>query len=338
MNTFIETMHAWTIALGGSEELASWLLDHQAWRFLMLSGALPALVIFLIRMYVPESDKWEEEKASGGTSHWSTPDLKGVFIGAVVAMGIIWCWSPMGIEAGLTTPVSAVITAVGFLIVVWGFLLPVRRYLVRAGIAGSMSELSQSHIRRNLLLGASLAGIALLGTWGAAQQSAKWSTSADLDPNGYTNVMQWTQITTSIGAILFSFAIPFLANLLNRRITYLIMCIAALGAALLFYQTNAVINTWFFTTAFLMGGISASFYGFFPLYLPELFPTSVRATGQGFCFNVGRIIAAIGGLQIANLVHAFGTSANAYSALCGIYFVGMIVIWFAPETKGRALE
>lgn len=201
-----------------------------------------------------------------------------------------------------------------------------------------MSELSQSHIRRNLLLGASLAGIALLGTWGAAQQSAKWSTSADLDPNGYTNVMQWTQITTSIGAILFSFAIPFLANLLNRRITYLIMCIAALGAALLFYQTNAVINPWFFATAFLMGGITSSFYGFFPLYLPELFPTSVRATGQGFCFNVGRIIAAIGGLQIANLVHAFGTSANAYSALCGIYLVGMVVIWFAPETKGRALE
>lgn len=338
MNTFIDTMHAWILAFGGSEALAGWLLDHQAWRFLMLSGALPALVIFLIRMYVPESDKWEEEKASGGTSHWSTPDLKGVFIGAVVAMGIIWCWSPMGIEAGLTTPVSAAITVIGFLVVVWGFLLPVRRYLVRAGIAGSMSELNQFHIRRNLILGASLAGIALLGTWGAAQQSAKWSTSPDLDANGYTNVAQFTQIATSLGAILFAFIAPIVANLLNRRVTYLLMCVAALGAALLFYQTNAVINTWFFATAFLMGGITASFYGFFPLYLPELFPTAVRATGQGFCFNVGRIIAAIGGLQIANLVHAFGTSANAYSALCGIYFVGMIVIWFAPETKGRVLE
>ena len=338
MNTFIDTMHTWILALGGSEALSAWLLDHQAWRFLMLSGALPALIIFLIRIFVPESDKWEEEKASGGTSHWSTPDLKGVFIGAVVAMGIIWCWSPMGIAAGITTPLAAVITVVGFAVVVWGFLLPVRRYLVRAGIAGSMSSLSQTTIRKNLLLGASLAGIALLGTWGAAQQSAKWSTSADLDPNGYTNVAQWTQIATSCGAILFAFFAPFLANMLNRRVTYLIMCIAALGAALLFYQTNAVINPRFFTTAFIMGGITASFYGFFPLYLPELFPTAVRATGQGFCFNVGRIVAAIGGLQIANLVHAFGTSANAYSALCGIYVVGMFVIWFAPETKGQALE
>ncbi|HQW30615.1 MAG TPA: MFS transporter, partial [Verrucomicrobiales bacterium] len=338
MNTFIGTMHNWILALGGSEDLSNWLLEHQAWRFLMLSGALPALVIFLIRIFVPESDKWEEEKAAGKTSHWSTPDLKGVFIGSLVALGIIWCWSPMGIEAGVTTPLAAVITVIGFVVVVWGFLLPVRRYLVRAGVAGSMSTVSQTHIRKNLILGASLAGIALLGTWGAAQQSAKWSTSADLDANGYTNVAQWTQIATSLGAMLFAFFAPFVANMLNRRITYLVMCVAALAAALLFYQTNAVINLWFFSTAFLMGGITASFYGFFPLYLPELFPTSVRATGQGFCFNVGRIVAAIGGLQIANLVHAFGTSANAYSALCGIYFVGMILIWFAPETKGRALE
>lgn len=338
MNTFIGTMQSTIRALGGSDALSAWLLDHQAWRFLMLSGALPALIIFLIRIFVPESDKWEKEKAAGSTSHWSTPDLKGVFIGSVVAMGIIWCWSPMGIDAGLSSAVSAVITFFGLFVVIWGFLLPVRRYLVRAGLAGSMSALSQTQIRRNLLLGASLAGIALLGTWGAAQQSAKWSTSADLDANGYRNVAQWTQICTSLGAILFAFISPIVANLLNRRLTYFIMCIAALGAALLFYQTNTIINPWFFTSAFIMGGITASFYGFFPLYLPELFPTAVRATGQGFCFNVGRIIAAIGGLQIANLVHTFGTSANAYSALCGIYLVGMVVIWFAPETKGRALQ
>ncbi len=338
MNTFIDTMRAWLLAVGASDDLAGWLLDHQAWRFLMLSGALPAGIIFLIRLFVPESDKWEEEKAAGKTSHWSTPDLNGVLIGAVVALFVIWAWSPMGIEKGITTPIAAVITVVGFAVVIWGYLLPVRRYLNRAKIAGSITEESQTTVRRNLMLGASLAGIALLGTWGATQQSAKWSTSADLDPNGYQNVAQWTQIATSIGAIIFAFIAPIIANMLNRRVTYVLMCISSLAAALLFYQTNTVINGWFFATAFLMGGITASFYGFFPLYLPELFPTAVRATGQGFCFNVGRIIAAIGGLQIANLVGVFGTSANAYSALCAIYVVGMLVVWLAPETKGKPLQ
>ena len=338
MNTFIGTMNRWILALGGTQELAGWLLDHQAWRFLMLIGALPALIIFLIRIFVPESDKWEEEKAAGKTSHWSTPDLNGVLIGAVVALGVIWAWSPMGIEAGITTPVAAALTLVGLAVVIWGYLLPVRRYLNRANAAGSITDDSRLTVRRNLLLGATLAGIALLGTWGATQQSAKWSTSADLDANGFTNVAQYTQIATSVGATLFAFLAPFVANLLNRRITYIVMCAASLATALLFYQTNTVINTWFFATAFLMGGVTASFYGFFPLYLPELFPTAVRATGQGFCFNVGRIIAAVGGLQIANLVGVFGTSANAYSALCAVYVVGMGIVWLAPETKGRSLQ
>jgi SHS family sialic acid transporter-like MFS transporter len=335
MNTFIDTMREWILAMGGSEELAGYLLKNQAWRFLMIIGALPAGIIFLIRIFVPESDKWEEEKAAGKTSFWSTPDLNGVLMGAIVALGIIWAWSPMGIDAGVTSSMAVVITVVGFGAVVWGYLLPVRRYLHRAKEANSITRGSQLTIHKNLLMGATLSGIALLGTWGAAQQSAKWST--ELNANGWTNVAQYTQISTSVGAIIFAMLAPFLANMLNRRITYLIMCISALGAALLFYQTNDTINYWFFTSAFLMGGITASFYGFFPLYLPELFPTSVRATGQGFCFNVGRIIAAIGGLQIANLVHAFGTSANAYSTLCAIYLVGMVLVWFAPETKGKTL-
>lgn len=335
MNTFIDTMHSWILALGGTEAVAKWLLDHQAWRFLMLIGALPALIIFLIRLFVPESDKWEEEKAAGKTSHWSTPDLNGVLIGGIAAMVIIFAWSPMGIESGIKTPLAVLITVVGFAIVIWGYLLPVRRYLGRAEKAGSITQESRITVRKNLILGATLAGIALLGTWGAAQQSAKWSTT--LNANGWENVPQYTQIWTSIGACVFAIIAPIVANILNRRVTYLILCITALASALLFYQSNTVINSWFFISAFLMGGITASFYGFFPLYLPELFPTSVRATGQGFCFNVGRIIAAIGGLQIANLVAAFGSQANAYSILCLVYVAGMILVWFAPETKGKAL-
>jgi MFS transporter, SHS family, sialic acid transporter len=121
-------------------------------------------------------------------------------------------------------------------------------------------------------------------------------------------------------------------------------CLAAFGSAVLFYKTNTEISNWFFISAFIIGGVSASFYGFFPLYLPELFPTRVRATGQGFCFNVGRIIAAVGALQLANLVgplrqqRRHQSSANAYIALCSVYFIGVAIVWLAPETKGKPLQ
>lgn len=88
----------------------------------------------------------------------------------------------------------------------------------------------------------------------------------------------------------------------------------------------------------MAGGNSASFHGFFPLSFPELFPTAVRATGQGFAFNFGRIIAAIGGLQTATLMgHCGGSFPVAGSVLVAIERVGAAIVWFGPETKGWPL-
>ena len=94
----------------------------------------------------------------------------------------------------------------------------------------------------------------------------------------------------------------------------------------------------FLASVFVAGGLSASFYGWLPLYLPELFRTRVRATGQGFSFNFGRIIAAIGALQTGNLMGLLGGSyPQACSIMALIYVVGLGVIWLAPETRGKPL-
>lgn len=338
MSAFIGTITGWFTSMGASQGLNDYLFGHGAWRFLMISGAFPAILIFIIRIFVPESDKWEEEKKAGSTSHWSTVDLNGVLLGAAVALFIIFAWSPMGIKAGITNLWAGIITAVGFVAVIWGYLLPVRRYLHRAANAGSMTHDSRITIRRNLLMGAALAGIALLGTWGAAQHAPKWAMGT-LPLEGHTPVQiaAYTQLATAFGACVLTLLTPVLADILNRRITYFLCCIFAMASSIIFFRTNSEIGTWFFVSAFLMGGLTASFYGFFPLYLPELFPTAVRATGQGFCFNVGRIIAAVGGLQFANLEKGFGGAVNAYTILCSVYVVGMVLVWFAPETKGKKL-
>ncbi|HVL16311.1 MAG TPA: MFS transporter, partial [Gemmata sp.] len=74
------------------------------------------------------------------------------------------------------------------------------------------------------------------------------------------------------------------------------------------------------------------------LYLPELFPTAVRATGQGFGFNFGRIIAAAGNLQMSALLAAFDNDyARACAVVAGVYVAGLVLIVFAPETKGKPL-
>jgi MFS family permease len=188
-----------------------------------------------------------------------------------------------------------------------------------------------------MLLGAGLAGVALLGTWAAMQWAPKWA--AELSPDPSLHAKDWTQLCTAGGATLASLIVVYIGDWLGRRLTYALMCVLTIVAALVFYQTNgAGFSNWFLLTAFIVGGVSASFYGFFALYLPELFPTAVRATGQGFCFNFGRVIAAIGSLQTATLTAAFGGDfAKAGSTLCFIYLVGVVLIYFAPETKGQPL-
>jgi len=346
LNASLDIVTGWIHAMGLSPENTDYLLHNRAWRFIAVSSALPALINFFILVFVPESHKWEEEKKAGSTSHWATMDLLGVLIACLAAIGIIYAWSPMAKFGGA---VAGVITLVGLVIALWGYLHPVRQYMQRSHAAGGVNDAERSTIMRNLLIGAGLAAVALLGTWGSAQQAARWASGLATDAKGLP-IIDYIVISTALGAILVTLITPFIADKLGRRITYTLLCAAALASALAFFQFNKPFTgnsmpLSLIITAFLLGGITASFYGFFPLYFPELFPTSVRATGQGFCFNFGRLIAAVGALQLANLTSFFGgheggmhAEAHAYSVLSCIYLVGMVLVWFAPETKGRSLQ
>jgi hypothetical protein len=104
------------------------------------------------------------------------------------------------------------------------------------------------------------------------------------------------------------------------------------------FRGIASYSTLFLGMALLMSLSTASFYGWFPLYFPELFPTRARATGQGLSFNTGRILAAGGAITQGQLVAHFGGSyAQAGAIVTLIYLFGMVLIWFAPETKGKPL-
>jgi len=68
--------------VGLPADWAAALTANRNWRLLMLVGAVPALLTLLIRLFVPESDKWTKEKEAGKAAHWSERDLLGVLWGA----------------------------------------------------------------------------------------------------------------------------------------------------------------------------------------------------------------------------------------------------------------
>ncbi len=125
---------------------------------------------------------------------------------------------------------------------------------------------------------------------------------------------------------------------LGRRVTYCLLCLTSLASILWLYQGHDTYGPGMLAAVFLAGLCTASFYGWLPLYLPELFHTRVRGTGQGFGFNFGRILAAIGTLQVGNLMGLFrGGYPQACSAMSAVYLLGLVLIIFAPETRGQSL-
>lgn len=87
-----------------------------------------------------------------------------------------------------------------------------------------------------------------------------------------------------------------------------------------------------------MLALTAAFLGWlFDGFEIGLFPTRVRATGQGLCFNAGRIVAAAGALTSGQLVAHYGGYPQMGSVITLVYLGGFVLIWMAPETRGRSL-
>jgi hypothetical protein len=85
---------------------------------------------------------------------------------------------------------------------------------------------------------------------------------------------------------------------------------------------------------FLIVGIHAGY----AIYFPELFPTFLRATGTGFCFNGGRIVAASTLLLSGWLKSLPGIDLRLAITLLALLFpLGLVIIWFLPETKDQPL-
>lgn len=353
--------------LGLPEATVKMLVANKGWRLMMMLGTLPALLTFFFRMFVPESHKWEREKGRGGTTNWVTSDLLGVLVGAIGPSIIVWVWA----DERVSYPWRLLGTVAGLAIATAGYIFPVYRFLQRtfAG-TGTAQQATYGTIRR-MLLGACLSGVALIGTWGSTQWAMSWAgqltqnvsvsqpveRAADV-VTGTTlqewfqqaiarNPREYTQMFTAIGAIVGTILAAMMGDWLGRRSAYCLLCGLSVISVIWFYQFHSRFDEAFLIASFWLGVCTASFYGWLPLYLPELFPTNVRATGQGFSFNFGRILAAIGTLQIGSLlklVDGYETYAGvkggypiACSVVCGVYVIGMMLIWVAPETKGQPL-
>jgi SHS family sialic acid transporter-like MFS transporter len=250
-----------------------WPVTPDSWRWMFLVGASPALLTFLIRLFVPESERWRRARDAARSD------------GRIAVSPLV--------------------------------------------------EVLGGGLRGRTLVGIGLTSVALIGTWGSVQWIPLW---ADKMTAGVVDGAKATaHLVSSLGATVGSLMAPILLGRMSRRVGYSVLCLLSLGVCAVLFRTQTTFGTMFLVWVALTGAATAAFYGWFPLYLPELFPTRVRATGQGLCFNAGRLVAAVGALTSGQLVAFYGGYAQMGAVITLVYAVGLGLIWLAPETRGRPL-
>jgi MFS family permease len=140
----------------------------------------------------------------------------------------------------------------------------------------------------------------------------------------------------NVGAVAGYLAAMWLGDAIGRRWTYFSVAIGCAAANFfMFTQIKTIDGLLWFAPVF--GFFSVGGFATFAVYLPELFPTRIRTTGQGFCWNAARIMTAAGPLATGAIVNAVGSAPTAGALVTGIYVVGLIAIWFGPETRWAPL-
>jgi site-specific recombinase len=143
-----------------------------------------------------------------------------------------------------------------------------------------------------------------------------------------------TMISRSSGAVLGSLLGGLIATIAGRRLSYFLISLATFAVSSTLFGTMQPNDPWFDWAVFLLGFCGVAYFGWLPLFLPELFPVHVRATGSGISFNAGRIAAAAVSVFVGLRMSSFGGDYASIGLWTGlIYAVGMLVIWLAPAKQ-----
>lgn len=199
-----------------------------------------------------------------------------------------------------------------------------------------MGELLEAPMRRTTLVGIALGAIPLVGAWAASKWMIPWADVMGQAANqpGYKAS---TQMYWAIGATIGGLLGGHVGGLLGRRLSYFVISLATTAVTLGVFLGLEPLHPGFLPAVFVQGVIATMFFGWLPLYLPELFPVRVRASGTGIAFNSGRFISAAGVLAAGGLIHLFQGSYPKVGAVTGlVYALGMIVIWFAPKASDES--
>ena len=288
--------------------------------------------------YVAEA--WPEDRRKAGAGYLHTGAYAGFFLAAALnyAVGAHFGWRAMFLCGFVPVILSLYILKKIQEPSRW--VEPVRRD--KNAISPLRRIFAQPYCRRTLV-NATLVSVAIVGFWaGAVYEPTAILTlagRAGYDAAAATRAVSIGTGILSIGTIIGCLAVPWMAERIGRRSTLAIYfagmaaCIA-LSFGWAFYLPNGLLP--FMMLLWFLGFFGGNF-AMFTLWLPEQYPTAMRATAFAFVTSIGRFIGAGTNFLLAAMIHGYGSVGVPIACTALAFVVGLLVIPFAMETRGSRL-
>jgi MFS family permease len=203
--------------------------------------------------------------------------------------------------------------------------------IASAGNSHLNKKLFAPGYRENLLTGSLIFGAMLIGLWAVFSWAPTWIQSITKDASKAQQLRGLTMMILAVSGLAGSIVSGWIANAIGLRKT-MMMCFAVcfvMGFVVFKLNTSVSLIT------FIEMGILAFFFGIsqgaLSVYIPLLFPTIIRASATGFCFNVGRLFTATVVFFIGSLVGLLGGYGNAIFIFSFIFLIGFVVTFFSKD-------
>lgn len=225
-----------------------------------------------------------------------------------------------------------------------------RRTMLSQRSADEMSKEDQSYTRFTLrqimanpalrkltILGSIMSTVTTLAWWGISSWVPSYvGGMAAAKGHSAASYASTAGMIYNVGAIAGYISLGFLADKFGRKATVFLYFAASLVMTpVLFLWTHDLALVMVF--CMVNGFFTLGQYSWMPVWLPEFYPTHLRATGSAFVFNAARFIAFLGPLTAGAIIGTLGGYGIAASVIGLVYIIGLIVVPFCPETRGKPL-
>ena len=205
-------------------------------------------------------------------------------------------------------------------------------------IKEKLSAIFQPALLRRTLIATLLTSFVLFAYWGLFTWLPGFLSKPLLQGGAGMSIVKtsgWI-IPMQIGAFLGYLSFGFIADRFGRKPTFIFYLLAA-AILVPIYGQMARSDSVLLLLGPLIGFFGSGYFSLFGAMLAELFPTSIRATGQGFAYNAGRAFSALAPFTIGQLADLYGIG-SALALTSAFFLIGAMMILLLPETRGVTLE